>query len=39
MANQDNPNIIQIEEMVNFCNKYKHVFIYDCKIKGVISFS
>ena len=31
MANQDNPNIIQVEDMVKFCGKHKHVFIYDCK--------
>ncbi len=31
MANNDNPNIIQVEELVKFCNKHKHVFIYDCK--------
>lgn len=36
MANQDNPNIIQVEEMVNFCNKYKHVFIYDCKSPQIL---
>lgn len=31
MANQDNPNIIQVEDMVKFCGRHKHVFIYDCK--------
>ncbi|MCD7879979.1 MAG: radical SAM protein [Candidatus Gastranaerophilales bacterium] len=31
MANQDNPNIIQVEDMVKFCGKHKHIFIYDRK--------
>ena len=29
MANQDNPVVAQVEELVKFCGKHKHVFIYD----------
>ena len=36
MANNDNPNIIQVEDMVKFCNEHKHIFIYDCKCSQVL---
>ena len=36
MANQDNPNIIQVEELVRYCGRHKHVFIYDCKCQQVL---
>ena len=30
MANQDNPNPIQVEDLAKFCGRHKHVFIYGC---------
>ena len=31
MANNDNPNIIQVEDMMKFCENHKALYIYDCK--------
>jgi len=36
MANNDNPNIVQVEDLVKYCGKHKHVFIYDCKCSQIL---
>lgn len=36
MAIKDNPNIVQVEDMVKYLGKHKHVFIYDCKEPQVL---
>lgn len=33
MANQDNPNSIQIKEMIDFCCQHENIFIYDCNLE------